>query len=198
MAQTFSGAMAPKQPYGTPKNTEKHAWGPQLWHSMHMIALNYPDRPSPSDKLNYKLFFESLKDVIPCLACSDNYAEHLQELPVDRYLDSAGNLFAWTVHLHNIVNEFHRKRAWTIEEAVRFYSKYSGAPSGTAATTVTTDTTTPQPTAATATGAKLSAAKDMAATWFMLLVTGAIALCIVVLTVLAYTHVRRILAKGRR
>jgi Erv1 / Alr family len=115
-----------------PKNTDKEAWGPQLWHSMHMIALNYPDKPSPSDKLNYKIFFESLKDVIPCLSCADNYAEHLQELPIDRHLDSARSLFTWTVKVHNIVNASRGKRTWAVEEAIAYYSAYTmqGAASG--------------------------------------------------------------------
>jgi Erv1 / Alr family len=107
-----------------PKNNDKLAWGPQLWHTIHMVALNYPDRPSPSDKLNYKLFFESLKDVIPCLSCADNYAEHLQEKPIEKALDSAYNLFAWTIDLHNIANSFAGKPQWPLQDAIRFYSKY--------------------------------------------------------------------------
>lgn len=110
------------------KNSDKDAWGPQLWHSLHMIALNYPDKPSASDKLNYKLFFESLKDVIPCIACADNYAEHLHEMPIERFLDNAHSLFGWTVELHNIVNAHTGKRKWTVEEAVKYYSEYEPNP----------------------------------------------------------------------
>lgn len=177
----------------TPKNTDKDAWGPQLWHSIHMIALNYPDRPSASDKLNYKLFYESLKDVIPCLACADNYAEHLQDLPVDRYLDSAGSLFAWTVHLHNIVNEVHSKRVWTVEEAIAYYSnikggamasnRYDNALASSGSTSVSANST------------RFHAAKDMLATWLMLLVTAIIAVCIALLSWCAYVYARRMVCK---
>jgi hypothetical protein len=110
----------------TDKNTSIDAWGPHLWHSIHLIALNAPDKLSTSDKLNYKMFFESLKDVIPCLTCADSYAEHLQSLSIDQYLDSAANLFAWTVHIHNMVNETYGKKRWSVEEAKVFYVQYKG------------------------------------------------------------------------
>ncbi len=110
----------------TDKNTNIEAWGPHLWHSIHLIALNAPDKPSTSDKLNYKMFFESLKDVIPCLTCADAYAEHLQSLSIDQYLDSAANLFAWTVHIHNMVNETYGKKKWSVEDAREFYVQYKG------------------------------------------------------------------------
>lgn len=108
------------------KNTSIEAWGPHLWHSIHLIALNAPDKLSTSDKLNYKMFFESLKDVIPCLTCADSYAEHLQSLSIDQYLDSAANLFAWTVHIHNMVNETYGKKKWSVEESKAFYVQYKG------------------------------------------------------------------------
>ena len=110
----------------TDKNTSIEAWGPHLWHSIHLIALNAPDKPSTSDRLNYKMFFESLKDVIPCLTCADAYAEHLQTLSIDQYLDSAANLFAWTVHIHNMVNETYGKSKWSVEDAKAFYVNYKG------------------------------------------------------------------------
>lgn len=107
------------------KNTDKNAWGPQLWHSIHMIALNYPDQPSPTDRLNYKLFFESLKDVIPCLTCADHYGKNMQDLPIERYLDDSGKLFEWTVALHNLVNSTYKKREWSVDEARAFYATYT-------------------------------------------------------------------------
>lgn len=190
-----------QSPKSTPKNTDKSAWGPQLWHSIHMIALNYPDRPSASDKLNYKLFYESLKDVIPCLACADNYNEHLQDLPIDRYLDSAGSLFAWTVHLHNIVNEVHSKSKWTVEEALAHYASYSAS-----AATWSSPASGKAPSDARSAGdnvvkplplPRFHAAKDMLATWLILLVTGLIAICILLLSWHAWAYVRSAIAKKR-
>ena len=113
------------------KNTDIGAWGPQLWHTLHMVALNYPDAPSPDDKRNYKAFFESLQFVIPCASCADNYALHLRQLPVDRFLDNADALFAWSVHVHNMVNKSYGKRSWSVADAKRYYVDYratTGAP----------------------------------------------------------------------
>lgn len=108
------------------KNTDIAAWGPQLWHTLHMVALNYPDAPSSDDKLNYKTFFESLQFVIPCASCADNYAQHLRQLPIDRFLDNADALFAWSVHVHNLVNKAYGKKSWSVADAKRFYAHYKG------------------------------------------------------------------------
>jgi hypothetical protein len=96
---------------------------------MHMIALNYPENPTPSDKLAYKMHFESLRDVLPCAACATNYGDHLNEMPIERFLDSNAQLFAWTVHVHNIVNVHAGKRKWTPDEAAAYYAAYTGEPS---------------------------------------------------------------------
>ena len=31
-------------------------WGPPLWHVLHCISFNYPNKPTKSDKKNYKRF----------------------------------------------------------------------------------------------------------------------------------------------
>jgi Erv1 / Alr family len=184
--------------FSTPKNTDKAAWGPQLWHSLHMIALNYPDRPSASDKLNYKLFFESLKDVIPCLACADNYTEHLNDMPIDRHLDSAGSLFSWTIDLHNLVNESHGKPKWTAEEALTYYAGYrpSSFEQGHHATP-----NTHKASASVGGSSDLlqrpmgNTTKDLLATGFMLFVIGILAVCLLLMSWYAFTYARRTIRK---
>lgn len=108
-------------------NTAKSAWGPQLWHSMHMIALNYPNEPSEHDRVAYKRFFEGLKDVIPCLSCADHYAAHLRQLPIDDALGSCSQLFAWTVRMHNLVSRSLGKPAWTVARAAAYYDAYDAS-----------------------------------------------------------------------
>ena len=44
---------------------------------LHFIALAYPEKPSEEQKKNYKIFFDSLKNVLPCILCSNNYKKHL-------------------------------------------------------------------------------------------------------------------------
>jgi hypothetical protein len=96
-------------------------WGPHLWTSIHLIALGYPEEPSSLDKSNYKTFFTILGTVLPCSNCSQNYAKHFLELPIDSFLGNKKSLFTWTVQLHNIVNIQNDKPIWSIDDAYEYY-----------------------------------------------------------------------------
>jgi predicted helicase len=68
-------------------------WGPYGWKFMHFVALAYPQKPTADDKKNYKTFFESIQNILPCALCSNNYKKHLLELPLtDSVLESNVNL----------------------------------------------------------------------------------------------------------
>ena len=98
-------------------------WGMHLWKSMHYISLNYPENPSKKDKLFYKNFYTSLKDVIPCSVCKKHYAKTLLEIPLDKYsLENKLNLFKWTVKIHNKVNERKNKPLLSYDQALVVYS----------------------------------------------------------------------------
>ena len=81
-------------------------WGRPVWTAIHLIALGYPPNPTPDTKRQYRVFFESLGPVLPCAVCSEHYAEHLAQLPMDGPLDAGGRaLFNWTVAMRNLVND---------------------------------------------------------------------------------------------
>ena len=40
-------------------------WGSHAWIFLHTISFDYPDNPSLNDKLLYKNFFHSLKNILP-------------------------------------------------------------------------------------------------------------------------------------
>ena len=44
-------------------------WGPGMWHFLHSMSFNYPVKPSDDDKINYRNFMLSLKNVLPCGKC---------------------------------------------------------------------------------------------------------------------------------
>ncbi len=93
-------------------------WGPHLWNSLHIIALGYPETsPSWQQRFNYKSHFTNFGNILPCIKCSINFKRHMDELPIDGYLDSRAKLFEWTVLLHNIVNKESKKKEWTVDEA---------------------------------------------------------------------------------
>jgi hypothetical protein len=115
-------------------------WGPPMWRTLHFIALGYPTNPTNDHKQAYKHFFENLHHVIPCGLCASNYQQHLQEVDISTFLENTDTLFAWTVHVHNIVNKENGKREWSVEEAKTHYIEALKNGS-TETTTVSSDTT---------------------------------------------------------
>jgi hypothetical protein len=86
-------------------------WGPSLWKAIHCIAMGYPTDASPTDRDNYRRFFENLHQVLPCGQCADHYREHLKQEPLDdAALRDARALFDWTVRMHNRANAALGKR----------------------------------------------------------------------------------------
>jgi hypothetical protein len=82
----------------------QNIWGPHLWFSLHTISFNYPIKPTEKDKEEYKLFFKNLQEVIPCSVCKKNYKRHLNEHPIEDYLNSRKLLVYWVIDMHNMVN----------------------------------------------------------------------------------------------
>lgn len=94
-------------------------WGPCAWAMIHYVSLGYPKSPTNAHKQQYKAFFETLGNVLPCLKCRNNFKRHMTHAPPN--LESKDDLFAWTVRLHNIVNGELEKRRIDIRAARAMY-----------------------------------------------------------------------------
>ena len=103
-----------------------NVWGPFIWHTIHIIGLTYPKKPSYGDKKAAKEFFEALQFLLPCPMCREHYKDHLRKYPITPHLDRRDDLFKWTVHLHNEVNISLNKATMT-ELEVLLYLKRIGA-----------------------------------------------------------------------
>ncbi len=101
-------------------------YGPHLWHVIHVITLAYPDKPSKEDKLNNKIFFESLKNVIPCSLCREHYKQNLKNYPLDEALTSRDKLTRWGFDLHNQVNKDTGKKQFKYEDFIKKYEHMYG------------------------------------------------------------------------
>lgn len=99
----------------------QNIWGPHLWFSLHSISFNYPLKPSIEDKKNYKNFFLSLQEVIPCSVCKKNYKRHLNEHPLQDYLDSRKSLVYWVIDMHNMVNAEIGKKTLSYDIIIKKY-----------------------------------------------------------------------------
>jgi len=98
-------------------------WGPFFWHTMHITALSYPEKPTYAHKRAAKDFFESLAHLIPCPKCREHYSTHLQKFPISPHLDRREDLFRWTVNVHNAVNKALDKPPVSEKESIMFYSR---------------------------------------------------------------------------
>jgi len=102
-------------------NFSPFVWGPSFWKVIHYVALSYPENPTNTDKENYKLFFSSLKNVLPCDSCKNNMSKHIKLLPLEPYLDNNRKLFRWTVQLHNMVNKETNKKEISYNDTFNIY-----------------------------------------------------------------------------
>ena len=103
------------------QNFDPLIWGPHAWFFLETITMSYPESPSEEDKKNIKIFFNSLKFVIPCEKCRNNYISHLEKYPLDdNNVKSRDNLFKWIVDIHNSV-DINKQR--TYQETANFYMK---------------------------------------------------------------------------
>ena len=98
-------------------------WGPFFWHTIHITALGYPEKPTYAHKKAAKEFFESLQYLIPCEVCRKHYVQNLTVMPITPHLDRRQDLFKWTIELHNRVNQQLQKPIMSEPEVVQYYKR---------------------------------------------------------------------------
>jgi hypothetical protein len=88
------------------------SWGPAMWHYLHMMSFNYPVHPSAEDKVNYKQFILSLKNVLPCKYCRMNLKKNLKALPITSDVMKNRESFSKYIYqLHEHVNHMLNKKS---------------------------------------------------------------------------------------
>lgn len=100
-------------------------WGPAQWHFLHTISFNYPVKPTKKDKDGYHMYIESLKHVLPCKYCRDNFKQNLKAAGWKRGVLRNRDTFSRFVYrLHNEVNKQLNKCSTLTYEQVR--DRYEG------------------------------------------------------------------------
>ena len=95
-------------------------WGPHGWKFIHMVALGYPLHPTDDQQKNYKKFFLSIANILPCIICSNHYSENLIKYPLtDEVLKNKTNLLHWTIDMHNEVNKMNNSKVYSYDEALK-------------------------------------------------------------------------------
>ena len=100
---------------------EPNIWGPGAWTFLHSITFQYPEIPSDIEKQKYYVFFNSLKNVLPCPICRGHYESNLETLPIR--LDTRQDLIEWLIDVHNEVNRMNNKKIYSYNEVYEIYNK---------------------------------------------------------------------------
>lgn len=94
-----------KEDYASSNGMMTAIWGPGMWHFLHTISFNYPIQPTKEEKKHYEAYINSIRFVLPCRYCRDNYANNLKNAGWKRgVLKSRDTFSRFMYRLHNAVN----------------------------------------------------------------------------------------------
>ena len=96
------------------------AWQNLTWTVFHFISLRY----NPEQSEHYIRFFKTFQIIIPCKICRTHFNQKISEegMGIEENI-LKGNIFNWTILLHNNVNKLNNKKEWSFEQANSFYNK---------------------------------------------------------------------------
>jgi len=100
-------------------------WGPHAWAFIHLMILAEKE---PFDKGRlpfYHNYFELLTQLLPCEKCRLHLQDNLKKLKPLSEIQTKEDLFAWSVELHNLVNESHGKPRYPFEEMYNYWKDIS-------------------------------------------------------------------------
>ena len=113
--QTFS-----KKHYNSGDGMLTTAWGPAIWHYLHMMSFNYPVHPTEEDKKHYKEFILSLQYVLPCKYCRINLTKNFVHYPLKMIdMKNRESFSKYVYNLHEIINNMLNKKSHLSYEDVR-------------------------------------------------------------------------------
>lgn len=101
-----------KEDYESDNGMLTSVWGPSMWHTLHVISFNYPIHPTPKQKRDYLSFFLSLKYILPCKYCRENFTKNIQKVPLNmKTMKSRHTLSKWLYDLHEEINRMLCKKS---------------------------------------------------------------------------------------
>lgn len=95
-----------KKDYNAHDGMQTYAWGPALWHSLHMISFNYPVEPTSQQKKQYRNLMLNLVNVLPCKYCRLNLKKNYKIFPLTmECMKSRDSFSRYVYNLHEIINK---------------------------------------------------------------------------------------------
>ena len=101
-----------KQDYESNDGMLTSIWGPSLWHSLHTMSFNYPNKPTKIQKRKYKSTILNLKYTLPCKYCRINFIKNLKHLPLnDCHMKNRKTFSKYVYNLHEHINTMLNKKS---------------------------------------------------------------------------------------
>jgi len=89
-----------KDGYNDPK-----IWGKHFWYVIDNIADRYPSDPSNKFLYNVRIFFDNLKNILPCEICKTHYKQILLKYPIESSLCCKSCLLKWIANTKNSIKQ---------------------------------------------------------------------------------------------
>ena len=103
-------------------------WGSAAWTFNHCVTFGYPIEPTEEQKEQYKRYFISLGDVLPCKYCRESYRKFITQgeaALTDDALKNRQSLTMWFYRMHNTVNnKLDVEYGVTYEDIVNKYESF--------------------------------------------------------------------------
>ncbi|MBA43015.1 MAG: hypothetical protein CMF62_03285 [Magnetococcales bacterium] len=103
-------------------------WGPSGWKFLHSVSFGYPIKPTNEQKNEYRNFFKSVGDILPCVYCRESYKKFIQEGCTkldENALENRDSLTRWLYNIHEAVNEkLEVTYGVTYQDVVNKYESY--------------------------------------------------------------------------
>jgi FAD-linked sulfhydryl oxidase len=97
----------------------KDVWGPKGWRWLHILAIDYPAKPTAADMRRTAFRIHKFLDNLPCVICSTHAKEYYKKYPLR--LGSSHQLQVWVWQFHNAVNLRLDKPYVTYKEYLKLY-----------------------------------------------------------------------------
>lgn len=81
---------------------DRQELGSATWSLLHSVAAYYPDRPTPRQQADAKVFLTLFSRLYPCAECAEDLRADLQDSPPR--VASSKEFSEWMCQLHNKVN----------------------------------------------------------------------------------------------
>jgi len=81
---------------------DRQELGVSTWSLLHSVAAYYPDKPTPTQQADAKIFLSTFSRLYPCAECAEDLRQDLKELPPK--VSSSKEFSEWMCQLHNRVN----------------------------------------------------------------------------------------------